>query len=118
MFGFLSSVRAIAWKDWSRFIRQPFFMIINVVIPLVLSERGIQRAHHGGWRPTDKCQRQGYERRRSEGGPQGQGAFISTSRPPTFSGTVSSVGIDKMAVYQPVRALISVAMSVRDRPSV
>lgn len=33
--GFLASVGAIAWKDWTRFIRQPFFMVISVVIPLV-----------------------------------------------------------------------------------
>ncbi len=32
---FLSSVWAITKKDWTRFIRQPFFMIISVVIPLV-----------------------------------------------------------------------------------
>lgn len=32
---FLSSVGAIAVKDWTRFTRQPFFMAISVVIPLV-----------------------------------------------------------------------------------
>lgn len=32
---FLSSVGAIAVKDWTRFTRQPFFIAISVVIPLV-----------------------------------------------------------------------------------
>ena len=31
----LEPVWAIAVKDWTRFIRQPFLLVISVVIPLV-----------------------------------------------------------------------------------
>lgn len=35
MSNFLGSVVALAWKDWIRFSRQPFLMVISVVMPLV-----------------------------------------------------------------------------------
>ena len=30
-----TAIGAIVVKDWTRFFRQPFFMVISVIIPLV-----------------------------------------------------------------------------------